>query len=93
MQTLTLFYQETCPYCIKAEKAIRELREENPAYGGVEIEWIEETRQPALADLYDYYYVPTIFAGETKLYEASPLHDYKAIRRHIRAAFDAALKQ
>lgn len=92
MTKLTLFYQETCPYCIHAKRAIRELREEEPAYSGIEIEWIEENRQPELAAQFDYYYVPAIFASRTKLYEASPTHDYEDIKRHIRAAFDAAMK-
>ena len=92
MTKLTLFYQETCPYCIHAKKAVRELQEENPVYSNIEIEWIEENRQPELAGQYDYYYVPTIFDGRTKLYEASPLHNYTAIKKHIRAAFDAVGK-
>ena len=92
MTKLTLFYQETCPYCIHAKKAIHEIREEDPAFSSIEIDWIEETRRPALAEQYDYYYVPAVFYGKKKLYEASPLHNYTAVKKHIRAAFHAAGK-
>ena len=90
MKKLTLFYLEGCPYCVRAKRALQELREENPAYGDYSIEWIEESRQPALADRYDYYYVPALYDGETKLYEADPSQDYASIRASLRAALDAA---
>lgn len=91
MKKITLFYLETCPYCIHAKNALAELRSENPAYKDVEIDWIEESRQPELADRYDYYYVPTIYDGEKKLYEADPAQDYAAIRESIRTALDTVL--
>ena len=46
-----------------------------------------------LADQYDYYYVPTIFYGEEKLYEASPAHSYNDIRENIRLAFDTMIRK
>ena len=91
MKKLTIFYLETCPYCIHAKHALKELRSEHSAYAGVEIEWIEERRQPTLANRYDYYYVPSVYDGEKKLYEANPSQDYAAIKESIRGALDAAL--
>ncbi len=91
MKTITLFYLEDCPYCRHARAAVEELVEENPAYGGIGIDWIEESRRPDVADRYDYYYVPTVFCGDEKLYEASPLQGYASIRESLRAAFDRVL--
>ncbi len=92
MQKLTMFYLETCPYCLKAMDALKALREINPAYGEVEIEMIEESRQPELADQYDYYATPTIYAGDRKLYEAKLFDSYEVIKDNLQAALDLALK-
>ena len=54
----------------------------------IEINWINEHVDTALAEQYDYYYVPTVFYGDEKLYEASPAHSYEDIRENIRRAFD-----
>ena len=88
-----LFYFPTCPYCVKAKRAIEELKEERPEYQNIEIEWIDEHKNVSLADQYDYYYVPTIFYGEEKLYEASPAHSYYDIRENIRLAFDTMIRK
>lgn len=90
MKNIRIFYLETCPYCINARKALAELIEEDPRYREIGIEWIEESREPVLADQYDYYHVPAVFIGDRKLYEASPAHGYDAIKRNMRAALDAA---
>lgn len=90
MKKLKLFYLETCPYCINAQKALSELLTEHPSYESIEIEWIEESRDPFTAGRYDYYYVPAVFMGDQKLYEASPSHDYYAIREHLRDALNTA---
>ena len=91
MKTLTLFYLETCPYCIRAKRAIEELYAENTAYRDIELKRIEESREPDIAERYDYYYVPTIYDGNRKLYEASPSQDYASIKDSIRNAFDDAI--
>ena len=51
----------------------------------VEIEEIDETRQRALADSYDYYYVPCFYLGREKL------HEGHAEREDIRRVLDAAV--
>ena len=91
MRKITLFYLVGCPYCDNAKKALAELVRENPAYGEVEIDWIEESRQSELAAQYDYYYVPTIYDGQTKLYEASPSESYADCKNNIQSALDTVL--
>lgn len=91
MKEIKLFYLENCPYCLYAKRALAELAEEDPKYAKIQVEWIEESRQPEIADQYDYYYVPTIFAGDKKLYEAHPSEDYEACKANVKAALDATL--
>ena len=91
MKQIELFYLTHCPYCINARRAIEELKSENPAYAEIKIHWIEESEEAELADSRDYYYVPTIFYGDEKLYEAKPTHSYSRIKRSIRDAFDQVL--
>ena len=91
MRKLTLFHLTDCPYCHDARRALTELTQENPAYADVPIEWIEERQQPDIAAQYDYYYVPTIFDGRNKLYEANPSERYEDIKRNVKAALDAVL--
>ena len=86
MKELKIFYLESCPYCRKAMKALKELKTENPDYENVKIKWIEETRSPEIADSCDYYWVPSIFYDEEKLYECSPGDDYNEIKRQVENA-------
>lgn len=88
---LTIFYMEGCPYCVSARKAVRELQEENAAYAAVPVRWVDENKETKLAAARDYYYVPTIYDGEKKLYEARPADRYADIKRQTEAAFKAAL--
>lgn len=90
MEKLTLFYLEDCPYCHNARKALKELIKDNPEYAQVDVEWIEESRQPEISAQYDYYYVPTIFADKKKLYEAKPSESYVMCKENVKAALDFA---
>ena len=91
MKKILLFHLDDCPYCHYARRALKELVQENAAYGTVEVEWIEERRHPEIAAKYDYYYVPTIFFEGVKLYEASPSEGYSEVKAQIRAALDKVL--
>ncbi len=91
MEKVTIFYLEHCPYCRKAQQAVGELLTREPAFGKLAIDWVEESRQPELADQYDYYFVPSVFAGKEKLYECLPSEDYDSIHRHLREAFAQAM--
>ncbi len=92
MKKITMFYLEDCPYCIKAARAIEELLAENPAYAKLEIERIDESKNAALADEYDYYAVPSLFFGKEKQYEANIWQKYEDIRDNFRRVFDLALE-
>ena len=87
MKTLTVMYLKNCPYCHKAKTAMEELLNEHPEFREIPTTWIEESEQPALADSYDYWCVPTIFMGDEKLFEANPADTYESIK----AAFSRAL--
>jgi len=69
MPKLDLFILESCPYCIRARKYLDELRQEEPKYQTIEIHLIDERKERALANSYNYYLVPTFYLGQTKLYE------------------------
>jgi len=69
MPKLDLFILESCPYCIRARQYLDELRQEDPKYQAIEIRLIDERKERALANSYDYYLVPTFYLGQTKLFE------------------------
>ncbi len=93
MKKLTVFYLESCPYCIKAKKAEMEIKTSNTSLQKVEIEWIEESLHPDIADAYDYYRVPSVFDGKTKLYECSPKDDYNTIKNNFEKAMKTIAEQ
>ncbi|MBQ9195695.1 MAG: glutaredoxin family protein [Clostridia bacterium] len=90
---LTIFYMEGCPYCINARRALKELQEQSADYAAVPVRWIDENKEAALADSYDYYRVPTIYLERQKLYEASPAHRYEEIRRRVEEALQTAMAE
>ena len=71
MKKITMFYLQSCPYCIQAFKWMDEIKAENPAYSDTEIALIEESRQPDIANAYDYYYVPTYYVDGRKVHEGA----------------------
>ena len=75
----------TCPYCKQALSWMDTLFAENIRYKETEIEIIDESLRPDIANQYDYYYVPTYYVGGEKLHEGAAS---QAIVRHV---FDAAL--
>ena len=91
MKKVTCFYLEKCPYCIQAKKALDELIDENPDYGQVEIDWIEESRNPEIIDQYDYYATPSMFIGKEKLYEAYLFETDEECKAHVKGVLDQAL--
>ena len=72
MKEITAFYLNGCPYCRNAKAALAELVSENPAYGEVPVHWYEESESPDVVQGHSYYYVPSMFIGTEKLYEAQP---------------------
>lgn len=69
MKPVKLFYLKICPFCKKALRYIEEVKAAHPELAAVEIELIEESEQSALADTYDYYYVPTFYVDAEKVHE------------------------
>ncbi|MCR5161745.1 MAG: glutaredoxin [Lachnospiraceae bacterium] len=91
MKKVTCFYITTCPYCVQGKKALADLIAENPDYGRVEIEWIEENEHPDIADQYDYYACPSMFIGKEKLYESHLFETYDECKGKIRAVLERAM--
>ena len=92
MKEILMFYLESCGYCDKARRALDELFDENPAYRQISLMRIEESREPELADRYDYYAVPSFFVDGKKIFEARLFMSYEDIKAGAKAALDAALE-
>lgn len=92
MKEITAFYLNGCPYCQMAKLAVYELGEENPEYSKVPVHWYEETEHPEIVQGHAYYYVPSMFIGTEKLYEAQPRQSYDEIKAFVKSALDRALQ-
>ena len=93
MKALTILYMLGCPYCRSAKQALAELQAETPAYARVDVTWIDENRDAAAQAYQDYWYVPTVYLGQEKLYEASPTENYAAIKAQVQRCLDRALAE
>ncbi len=91
MKQITFFFQRGCPYCRKADRAITMLMAENPEYAGVPFRRIDENDLPEdLTGTYDYHYVPTMFVGDEKIFEAHPGIEYDEILEAVHRVFERA---
>lgn len=86
MKPVLMFITSWCPYCKRAYSMINDLKNTHPEFENIEVTIIDEERQPEIAKLYDYYYVPTFYVDGVKLYEGVPS---KAI---IKKVFEDAIK-
>lgn len=86
MKKITMFMMRGCPYCKQAFELMDELEAEQPAYKDLEVQVIDENKEPEIANQYDYYYVPTFYVEGQKLHEGVP------DEKKIKAVFDAALQ-
>jgi len=84
MKDLKLFILTNCPYCQQALKYIEELQQEEK-YRDIKYQLIDERKEKALADSYDYYYVPTFYLDEKKVHEGI------VSKEQVQAIFDQAL--
>lgn len=75
MKKVKAFYLENCPHCKRAIKMVDALKEKNPQYSNIEIEYIEESRDVQAASSHDYYYVPTFYVDGVKVHEGVPLFE------------------
>lgn len=72
MKKVKAFYLENCPHCRRAFKMIEELKSKHREYSGIEIEYIEESKNVQAAKAHDYYYVPTFYVDGVKIHEGVP---------------------
>lgn len=93
MKKVTAFYLTECPYCKQAKQVLADLIQENPEYGKVEVDWIEESEHMDVADQYDYYATPSMFIGKEKLYEAHLFEKYDECRDHVKHVLDKAMEE
>ena len=63
---------DTCPHCRHAFEMMDRLKAQYPEFAAVEIEMIEENREPEKTEGYDYWYVPTYFIEDIKVHEGIP---------------------
>ncbi len=87
MKEITYFYLSGCPFCRSADRMIEELCAENPDYAKIPVKKIEERENPALANQYDYFYVPCLWLGHQKLHEGA------ASKEKLRAVLQQAIKE
>ena len=88
MKKITLIKIEGCPYCAAAFKAIDELKK---IYSAAELEVIDENLQPERAEKFtDYYYVPSMYVDDKKIYEAHPGESYDECFANVKKVFEAA---
>lgn len=77
---------DSCPYCRQAFEMMDKLKAAHPEYNHVQIETIEESKEPEKVEGYDYWYVPTFFVGDQKIHEGVPTMD------KVERVFQEALK-
>ena len=75
MKEVKLFYLRECPFCKKALRYIEQAKAKHSELADIKIEMIEESEQAALADKYDYYYVPTFYIAGEKVHEGGIFPD------------------
>ncbi|MBA5851386.1 thioredoxin family protein [Clostridium sp. cel8] len=89
MKQVYMFITSWCPYCSQALNWMNELKDENPEYSKVNIKIIDEEKNPEIAKLFDYYYVPTYFIDKKKVHEGVPSKEI--IRKVFKEALDSSL--
>jgi len=87
MGTIIILITSWCPYCRRALSWIDELKNENPNYSKVEMKIIDEEMEPEAARKYDYYYVPTFYVDDQKIFEGVPSKEI------VRNVFEKALEK
>ena len=86
MKRVKLFYLKNCPFCKKALRYIEELKAEHAELAAVDIEMLEESELPDVADKFDYYYVPTFYVDGIKEHEGGIYPE--AVERILRKALE-----
>ena len=69
---LLFIYMDGSPYCRLANEVLEDLFASHPEYKKIPLVKVNENREPEKLKGRNYYYVPTFFYGEEKIYEAQP---------------------
>ena len=69
MKKIQLFKLTYCPHCVLALRFQEELLAEHPEWRDIPVQVIDEAKESALANTYDYYYVPTYYVDGKKVHE------------------------
>ena len=69
MKEILMFILPDCPHCVLALRFQNELLEEHPEWRAIPLRIVDERREAAFADAHDYWYVPTWYVGEKKVFE------------------------
>ena len=91
MKKVEIFVLRSCPYCVKAKKAVEELKVNNENYARVSVNWVDESEEVDYANEHDYYYVPSVYYDGKKYFEAHPGDSLEKIKAGIQTAFDKAV--
>jgi glutaredoxin len=85
MKQVLYFYMEGCPFCRQADRWMEETLREHPEFAAVEIRKVEERRERAFANGFDYYFVPSYYVDGVKAHEGI------ASKRVVESVFQRAL--
>lgn len=91
MKKIEIFVLRGCPYCVKARKAVDELKSDRNNYANVSVDWIDESEEVDYANEHNYYYVPSVYYEGKKFFEARPGDSFEKIKNGIQTAFDKAV--
>ena len=86
MKEVILFKLANCPHCKLALRLQEELMDEHPQWREVPLKIVDEAQEAALANSYDYYYVPTYYVDGVKV------HEGHAEREDVEKVFRAAVQ-
>lgn len=87
MKEVLMFQLANCPHCRLAHQWMDELFDEYPEWKEIPLRVVDEREEPALADAYEYYYVPTFYVDGRKL------HEGHAEKPDVEKVFRAALEE
>lgn len=72
MKRVRMFVASWCPHCTVAKNMVDELKSENPQISDLKIEMIDiDNEKDKLVGL-DFYYVPTFYVDDDKVFEGVP---------------------
>lgn len=85
MKKIRMFVAVWCPHCTNAKGWLSELLDENSSYRNLPIELIDIDKDKDKLVGVNFYYVPTFYLDEEKVFEGVPS------KESVRKVLDAAL--